>query len=481
MGNRKSKLTQQWINAILAVLIVGFAAWLTFNFKTEFDWTAGNRNTLTAASQKLVAALPDPIHFYGFVYAEDVGTHQSITHTVDLYRQFKKNVALTFIDPSRDPQKVKEFDVNQPGQLVVEYQGRHEALDTASEPAISEALERLAHASNTTITFLTGDGERNIDGGKNDGYSSFVAQLRNKGFKVNTLNLALQPTIPASTSVLVIADPKNQMLPQQQAILADYVKHGGSLLWIADTERDPGLAPLAKELGVHWLPGFVVFPNYRELGMGSPGIYLSARYPHNPVTGSFDQITVFPLVRALTYGKNTAAGWHPQPMLETDDKAWSNVDENENPIVFDTAKGDVAGPLTIGLIQTREVGTSPAAADSKVAPAKDDAAKAPAAKAAKDAKPAAQKKQQRVALVGDADFLSNGNVHLLGNGALGTSMVSWLANRDTALSIAIPKAPDHDLYLPGWASWLITAGFVVILPLILILFGTARWVIRRRR
>lgn len=476
MGNRKSKLTQQWINALLAFLIVGLAAWLTFNFKTEFDWTAGNRNTLTAASQKLVAALPDPIHFYGFVYSEDVTRHQSITHTVDLYRQFKKNVDLTFVDPSRDPQKVKQFDVNQPGQLVVEYQGRHEALDAATEPEISEALERLAHASNTTITFLTGDGERSIDGGNNDGYSSFAAQLRNKGFKVDTLNLALQPKIPATTSVLVIADPKNRMLPEQATLLTDYVKHGGSLLWIADTEHDPGLAPLAQELGVQWLPGFVVFPNYRELGMGSPGIYLSARYPHNPVTGSFDQITVFPLVRALTYGKNAAAGWQPQPMLETDAKAWSNVDENENPIVFDAAKGDVRGPLTIGLVQTREIGADTAPAGDK-AVAKADAA----AKDTHDAKPATQKKQQRVALVGDADFLSNGNVNLLGNGALGTSIVSWLANRDAALSITIPKAPDHDLYLPGWANWLITAGYVVILPLILILFGTTRWIVRRRR
>lgn len=90
-------------------------------------------------------------------------------------------------------------------------------------------------------------------------------------------------------------------------------------------------------------------------------------------------------------------------------------------------------------------------------------------------------RQQRVVLIGDADFLSNANIGVLGNGALGVNVVNWLAARKAALSIAIPKAPDHNLYLPGWASWLITAGFIVVLPLLLIAFGIIRWTLRRRR
>lgn len=491
MNKRHGKLAQQWLNAILALVIVGLAAALTSHFKTEFDWTAGHRNTLTTASRTLLTALPGPIQFYGFVFSDDTTQRQNITHVVDRYRQFKKNVTLTFVDPSRDPQKVKQLGVTQAGQLVVEYDGRHEALDQISEPEISDALERLAHASKTTIAFLTGDGERNIDGTDNNGYSTFAAKLRNKGFKVTKLNLALTPVIPSDTSVLVIADPRNQMLPQQEAVIAKYVTAGGSLLWLADTDAKPGLEAIAKTLGIQWLPGFVIFPNYRELGMGSPGIYLAARYPKNPVTGSLGEITVFPLVRGLTYAKHTDSAWHRFPMLETDAQAWEKVDVKDDSIVFNAKKGDLQGPLTIGLALTRTVNSPTttagdaalhASTQTATDKASDPARPTPESSASKAAKkPAAAPKQQRVAVVGDADFLANGTINVLGNSALGIDTITWLANRNTSLTIEIPKAPDHNLYLPGWASWIITAGYVVILPLILILFGVARWAIRRRR
>ncbi|HEX7381915.1 MAG TPA: GldG family protein [Nevskiaceae bacterium] len=479
MNQRRSKLAQQWLNAVLAIVIVGLLAWLTVHYKTEFDWTANHRNTLTAASQRLLKALPDPIHFYGFVFGDESGQRQAITNAVDKYEKAKGNVTLQFVDPSREPQKVKEFGVTQPGQLVVEYQGRHEALERITEPAISDALERLAHATQTYIGFLGGDGERDIAGADQNGYSGFAAALRNKGFKVTTINLAVQPVIPDNLSVLVIAAPRNQMLPQQQAIIARYVAHGGNLLWLGDVDEHDVLPALAQQLGVQWLPGYVVFPNYRELGIGSPGIYLAAQYPDNPVTGSFKEITVFPLVRAMRYGENKSAGWHAAPILTTDAAAWTNAQGGSGPIRFDAKNGDVQGPLTIGVALTRPAPDNPS---GKAAPAS----------AASSAKPAAgagagidgdksEKEKQRVVVVGNADFLSNGNVNLLGNKALGTDIVTWLANRSLALSIQIPEAPDRNLFLTGWESWMITGGYVVVLPLILILFGVSRWAIRRRR
>ncbi|MDN5873461.1 MAG: hypothetical protein L0H29_03650, partial [Sinobacteraceae bacterium] len=142
--------------------------------------------------------------------------------------------------------------------------------------------------------------------------------------------------------------------------------------------------------------------------------------------------------------------------------------------------GDIKGPLTIGLAQTRNVPKTAAARSSVPATASSTAAHASGSDknaAAKDKTP----RQQRVAMVGDADFLANGNFNLLGNSALGMDILSWVSGRNTSLSIEIPKAPDRNLYLPGWARWMISAGYVVILPLILILFGVSRWAIRRRR
>lgn len=482
MNKKRNRLLQQVVNGVLLVVAIGLLGWLSAQFKTEFDWTYGHRNTLTAASQRLLKSLPDPIHFYAFVYSDQADQRRNIEEGVQRYRQFKSNVTLQFIDPSREPQKVKEFHITEPGQLVVEYDGRREVLSEPSEPKVSAALERLAATGQSYVVFLQGDGERSINGFDQNGYSDFAQALRDKGLKVEPLNLAQTPKIPDNTSVLVIASPSSQLLPGEEKIIERYVNFGGNLLWLADTDNPPGLPGLAKQLGITWQNGYAVFPNYQMLGTGNPGIYLATNYPPNPITEHLNKITVFPFVRSLTWDKTS--GWHYQPLLTTSDNAWLEATQKSGEITFDPKSGDVAGPLTIGLAQTREVTPPPPAAAASTAAVPASGKRSPGkSDPPATAKPAAAQapKQQRVVSIGDADFLSNGNLKVLGNRDLGVAVINWLAARKSALSINIPQAPDRDLYLPGWATWLITAGYVVILPALLLVFGLGRWIVRRRR
>ena len=89
-------------------------------------------------------------------------------------------------------------------------------------------------------------------------------------------------------------------------------------------------------------------------------------------------------------------------------------------------------------------------------------------------------KPQRVALVGDSDFLSNAYFGQLGNSLLGLNLAQWLASRDAQLNIDIPKAPDTALVIPSWGMYSIYFGFAFLLPAALLGFGVTRWVIRRR-
>jgi ABC-type uncharacterized transport system involved in gliding motility auxiliary subunit len=88
--------------------------------------------------------------------------------------------------------------------------------------------------------------------------------------------------------------------------------------------------------------------------------------------------------------------------------------------------------------------------------------------------------QQRVVVIGDSDFLSNAYLKELGNQQAGTNIIQWLANRDTQLSIDIPKAKDVALNVPPWAYMLIAGGFILALPLALLGIGVVRWWLRHR-
>ena len=145
------------------------------------------------------------------------------------------------------------------------------------------------------------------------------------------------------------------------------------------------------------------------------------------------------------------SGWDAKPLLRTNEASWLETGNIESGNVRKD-DNDIPGPLNIGMTLTR---------DAKGVDGKSHT--------------------QRVVLIGDADFLANAYVSQLGNQQLGLNIVQWLASRDAQLNIDIPKAPDTSLYLPGWAVFVLAGGFVVVLPLGLIGFGVARWIIRRRK
>lgn len=488
MNQKRTKLFNQIINFALVIVIVGLLGWLSQRYKTEFDWTYGHRNTLTTQSQKLLKTMPDPIHFYAFIYGSASNKRQDIQQAVDRYQRFKSNITVKYIDPTRNPQKVKQFHITQPGQVVVEYDGRKETLTSVSEPKISHALERLSSKNIAHVVFLTGDGERSPDDKKQTGYSSFSQTLISKGMRVDTVNLALHPKIPANTAALVIASPTSELLPGEQKIIQNYVKHGGNLLWLADTDNPPYLKGLARQLGIAWQNGYAIFPNYQALGTGNPGIYLAAAYPRSPITKHLHEITVFPLVRSLKAAP--LPGWHRMPLLETTKDSWLEVASHkmQGVIQFDPKAGDLPGPLMIGLAESRKVtvpAANPAKADKTAKAHKGGKSDTGKTADHKDPKPAAKprstSKQQRIVMIGDADFLSNGYIKVLGNRDLGVSIMNWLASRNKSLDITIPNAPDRNLYLPTWESWAISIGFIAVLPFLLLVFGIGRWFIRRRR
>lgn len=455
-------LVQQLVSALLFVAVIVMLGWLSVRYKAELDWTAGKRNTLTEASVRQLESMKDPIKVLVFA-PSGAESRRALESDLAKYRRVKPEIEVQFIDPSAQPQKVREYNVSFVGEVVLEYQGRRESLRATTEQAITTALQRLAFSGEQWVVFLEGHGERGIDDTESQSaYARFAQALRDKGLKVQGLNLVKTPKVPDNASVLVIASPERQLLEGEVTLIKEYVDRGGNLLWLADPDYATGMAPLAQVLGIQWQDGYAIFPEYQILGTGHPGFYAATGYPPTPVTTGLDQVTLFPLVRAVKAAEG-ATGWNVQPMLVTSEAAWLETGDIESGRV-ELDEKDVPGPLNIGLVLTRE--HKPAA---------------PPAKEGEPAPEAPKGKPQRVILIGDADFLANGYVGELGNQQLGLNVLQWLASRDAQLNIDIPKAPDVSLYLPGWATIAIAAGFIVVLPLLLLGLGVGRWIVRRRR
>lgn len=457
---------QQAVTALLMIAAIAIAGWLSQQYKLELDWTANQRNTLTEASVKQLGNMKQPVKVLAFASSGADGRAE-IEQFFGRYRKVKPDLVVEYVDPFKDPAKARDYNVSSLGDLVIEYQGRRETVRAGemNEAVVTPALQRLSFAEERWLVFLQGHGEHDAADQGGSGYGQFVQLLHDSGLKTQPLNLATSPKVPDNAAALVVAGPTTPLLPGEVAILVDYVKNGGNLLWLSDPDTPPPPPALAALLGARFEKGTAIFPEFAALG-GDPSLFLTGSYPRTPITAELRENTALPLARAIltdTAPAETggAPAFKPQAFLQTTQDAWLEAGPLSGEIGFEPEQGDLQGPLTLGLLLSRTLpGVKPAdaAADATV-----------------------PERAQRVVLVGDSDFLSNAFVGQLGNAKLGLNIARWLASRDDQLDITIPPAQDQSLDLSPAVALTIQLAFLLLIPLLLLAVGIGRWLSRRRR
>lgn len=441
-----------WLFALLLVLAVGALGYLSTRYAHEADWTANGRTSLSAESRAVLAQLTGPVEIVS--YANPQGDlRQTVAGFLQRYQAVKPDLSLRFVDPQLDPAKMRELGITVDGALVLHYQDREQRLDELSERSLTNALERLVRGSDRIVAFVTGDGERRADGQANADLGTFIAQLDARGMRAVPLNFAQVSAVPEHTDLVVLASPTLALAPGAVQALLGYVQNGGNLLWLTEPANDDlGLKPLADALGVHVLPGVLVDGSGTALGLHDPRMIALGDYPPQAITQGFTLTTLFPQVSALA--QVAQAGWAIKPFLRSATQSWTEFQpiDNDKPsdIRFDASAGELKGPLDFGF------------ALSRLSPSPD-------------------KSEQRAVVIGDGDFLSNTFLGNGGNRALGERVFDWLLGDDKLVDLPPRGAPDRLLQISQTELNTISFGFLIALPLLLLLIGGLIVWRRRRR
>lgn len=435
-----------WRNALYALLCVVIAvclAALSARFGFVADWSAGARASIAPQSQSLLQQLKGPLTVTS--YARPGALRAKTRLLVDRYRRFKHDITLKFVDPDVDPVATQEAGITAEGELLLAWHGDTQQVAQLGEQDLSDALARLARGGPRLVAFITGDGERDAAGTDPASLGNFVQRLSARGVRTLPLNLADAAEVPRNANLVVLASPQAALLPASVQKLQNYVANGGNLLWLTEPGNDDlGLSPLAQALGIRRLPG-VVLDAPGGSGFADPRVLVTTRYPPQAITDGFSLNTLFARTEALA--EVPGAAWNVQPILQSSAHSW-----NQTAPAATTASGpgagDLKGPLTFGY------------ALSRLSPSPD-------------------KNQQRVVVIGNGDFLSNAYVADAGNQAFGERVFNWLLG-DDALVSAAHGAPDTVLKPTRTQLGMLTFGYLIALPILLILIGiTIHW--RRRR
>jgi ABC-type uncharacterized transport system involved in gliding motility auxiliary subunit len=323
---------------------------------------------------------------------------------------------------------------------------RRERLTHLSERALSGALSRLLRERPRVLAFVTGHGERRPAGQRNADLGRFATALAEQGARAVELELAHAQAIPDGVDRLVLASPDHALADAEQALIEDYVERGGALLWLAEPGGDAQAPRLAKALGVTMLAGTLVDGAAQGLGIGEPSFLAPTLYEKHPATDGFALTTLFPQAAALAAG---GAAFDVKPLLRTGARSWNETGTIEANIAYDAGTAEIPGPHDFGLSLTR-------------------------------LSPAPGRTEQRVAVIGDGDFLSDRYLGNGGNRDFGLRLVNWLIGDEALVDVRPADAADRDLALSPASLAAIGFGGLFGLPLALLaLGGLIAW--RRRR
>jgi len=419
-------------------------------YPVTIDMSANQRNSLSQETTRLLENVDYPLQVTLFITPRNNRKH-TLETLFERYRQLQPNIHFESLNPDLHPDLLRAHDIRFDGEVLLEYQGRNEKVSQISETNVSNALQRLLRKDERWLVFLQGHGERNPYGEANHDYSLFATQLAGKGYSVETLNLMTLPgAIADNTDVLVLASPRVSLLPGEIEILRDYIENGGNFLWFADPEQvTDGLDLLGDSLAVGFVPGIIVDPNGQLLGLERVDFAVISEYPRHPVTRNLNSLSLFPRVQGLEfYGDDR---WQRQNFLQSDARSWSETGELQGEIFKGDNDDETSGPLTVGMSLARRHERD------------------------------GRQFEQRVVIVGDADFLSN---RYLGNGSnldIGVNLVNWLSHDDRLISISPRPAPDTRLELSPQQQIAIAIFFLLALPLGLLVSGLRIWLKRRKR
>ncbi len=331
-----------------------------------------------------------------------------------------------------------------------------------SETEITAAFKRLVIDQLPTVGFLTGHGERRSDAEEDRGYNMFAQEksfrlaLINQGF--DFADVTLDKEIPDNIRILLIAEARKPISPEEMKRLNHYIERGGNLIIAGEPGRQEFMNPIVEPLGVKFLPGMLVKPSKK---FQSNLLLLTPTKAAEDFSFHFKNIKrqeqLLPMLTTTALQFSTDKGFKVTTLF-TSDTTGGWLEQETTNFIDDTARlnpaaGEVEQPYPTVIALSRKVNN----------------------------------KEQKIIVMGDADCLSNGEFQMMrkdissANINFVSGMFFWLTDEELPIDMRRPNAPDRSLRLTK-TSWAVSkVGLKWVFPAILMVCGLYIWVRRKRR
>ncbi len=464
-GGRQGSAAGVILLLVLGILVL--VNFLNFRHHRRWDLSEGSLNSLSEQSLQVSKSLQDDVRVIGFF--EQKGPAVEFENLMKEYRFASPKIEFEVVDPRKDPSRISEYQIESDGQIVVTSGQKKQKVSSADEEKITNAIIKVTRDQEKVIYFLTGHGEHAISGNDENGYLAIRGAIERQNYVAKDYDLATEGKLPEDVSLLVAAGPKSNFLPNEVAILDQYLQAGGKLLLLVDPQTKFSMNDWLAQYGVG-LDDDVVVDNSglgRLVGLG-PAVPLVNAYNNHPVVAKMDTTTFFPFARSVKT-VSSSLGYKSENLFSSSARSWGETELGAagETVGFDQGK-DLEGPLPLAVVSSKKIDAKPAAAASEGEGGTSGEGDAQA------------KPESRIILVGDSDFVENKFIEVGGGQSdLFLNMVSWLLKDEDLIAVR-PKDPtDRKINMTERDRSVLFWIAVILLPLSTLVFGVTIWWRRR--
>lgn len=433
---------------------------LSARYTYSWDLTENKDFSISPQTIQVVQGLSAPVKVTAF-YQQGQAGQEELQDLLKSYQKYSDKIGYEFVDPVLKPGVARDYGVESYGTTVVEANGQRQNVSGANEADLTSALVKLQRGAPKKIAWVTGHGE--LDTGSTDrgGASEAKRLIEQENYKIDSLTLLSQQEIPADYQVVILAGPRQPLLPQEVEVLQKYLDRGGKLLALVEPRSPGNPTELLGRWGIEVGEGIVL--DYSLNLQGDPLTPAVVKYAPNSVMkaaagqGGDRFVTVLPGATMVRAKKDKDAAISVQTIAESSpDRSWLESDQRIDlrAVKFDEGQ-DVKGPVPLAVSATKSGGTPSDAGASGGA---------------------------RIIAIGNATFATNSLLSVMqvpGNRDLVLNAINWLAEDEQLMGVRSKVSTDRTLLLSGTQQNVLLYSSTLFLPLGVLAIGAYVWWTRR--
>ncbi len=463
----KNKLSPRWaygtnsiVSTIIFLAILVLIVLIAERKPLRMDLTETGSFSLSGQTRNILNQIDKPIEVKVFISASgpSAQSKDKIKDLLDTYSYYNKNIKYEFVDPDAQPEITRRYEIKTYGTIVLEGYDKKQAVQTADEANITNALLKLTRKEQKKIYFLIGHGEHSLSGDARDSYSNAKAALEKNSYSIAEFNLLQQEDIPADAAALIIAGPRKQIPEREQQVVKNYLARGGKVMLMIDPLTSTGMQDFLNGYGIE-IGQDVVIDRLSRLFGASERVPVIMEYGDHKITENFSQPTFFPDARSVVPSENPPKGIDLLVLASTSPNAWAERNLamlQEGKAVFDKNM-DVPGPVPLVVLAT--ISGQQKKPDTGQKEGNDHG------------------KDGILVVAGNSQFVSNPYFNQYGNGDFFLNTINFLA--DEANLITIERPNTHKPLLLTGAQRSTILWIVIMVPLAVLVFGLVAYRVRR--